>query len=148
MREIKLPLDIESIRECIPHRYPFLMVDRVIEFEHDQRIVATKCISNSEPSLMGHFPEVSLFPGVLIVEGMAQSAGILGFLTSPGKKIVRLTEITQSRFRLPVVPGDVLLYRLTRTNRRGNFHWFSGIAEVDKQVVANIAFSALMKDDD
>src|ERR1035437_887403 len=102
-------LDINDIREILPHRYPFLLVDRIIEMDTD-RIVGIKNVTHNEPFFQGHFPDFPVMPGVLIVEAMAQTAGILvlGSMPDRASKLVLLVAIESARFRRPVVPGDTL----------------------------------------
>lgn len=105
-------LDIRQIINILPHRYPFLLVDRVLEFDLDKGyVLAQKNVSINEAFFQGHFPEVPIMPGVLILEALAQAGGILVHLKSPGDKIAILLSVNQAKFRLPVRPGDVLLLR-------------------------------------
>ncbi len=140
------PIEVIDIQKCIPHRHPFLLVDRVIELVPSQSIKAIKCISISDPILQGHFPDNPIMPGVMIVEGMAQVAGILGYKSlAAGFKQCLLTEISGARFRRPVVPGDVLVYEITVKKSRPPFFWFDAVATVDGDIAAKVELSALMK---
>lgn len=140
MSEAKAVMEVQEIREYLPHRYPFLLLDRVLEIEAGKRILAMKNVSINEPFFNGHFPELPIMPGVLIVEAMAQAAGILGFYTE-GKKsadgsIYLFAGGDKIRFKRPVTPGDQL--QLTAeivTNKRGIWK-FSCRAEVDGALAA------------
>jgi 3-hydroxyacyl-[acyl-carrier-protein] dehydratase len=134
-------MDIEAIREHLPHRYPFLLVDRVVDLELGKRIEAYKNLSINEPFFDGHFPDNPVFPGVLLVEAMAQAAGILGF-KSMGKtpadgSIYYLVGVDNLRFKRPCVPGDrVHLHAEIVSERRGIWK-FAVRAEVDGQLCAS-----------
>jgi len=134
-------MDIEAIREHLPHRYPFLLVDRVVDLELGKRIEAYKNLSINEPFFDGHFPDNPVFPGVLLVEAMAQAAGILGF-KSMGKtpadgSIYYLVGVDNLRFKRPCVPGDrVHLHAEIVSERRGIWK-FAVRAEVDGQICAS-----------
>ena len=134
-------MDIEAIREHLPHRYPFLLVDRVVDRELGKRIEAYKNLSINEPFFDGHFPDNPVFPGVLLVEAMAQAAGILGF-KSMGKtpadgSIYYLVGVDNLRFKRPCVPGDrVHLHAEIVSERRGIWK-FAVRAEVDGQLCAS-----------
>jgi 3-hydroxyacyl-[acyl-carrier-protein] dehydratase len=116
-------MNIEEIKRILPHRFPFLLIDRVVEYEADKRIVAIKNVSANEPFFQGHFPHYMVMPGVLIVEAMAQAAGVLGLksngLADDGKSIFFFAGIDKARFKRPVVPGDTLRIEVTllRTSR-------------------------------
>ena len=143
---LKLPLNVEDIQKCIPHRYPFLLIDRVTEVTPKERIVAIKNISLSDPILQGHFPDNPVVPGVLIVEGAAQAAAVLGHMSVEGGcTTCYLTEVTSARFRKPVVPGDQLRIEVDVVKLRPPFFWFDAKCLVDGQEVTNIKLSAMMK---
>ena len=145
MREFDLPIGPETIRSILPHRYPFLLVDRVVSFEPQKSIVCLFNISNSNPILQGHFPDKPIFPGVLIVEGLAQASAIFGNMMIDYKpKQFLLTEITNTRFRKKVIPGDTLYYNVHLSKCRKSFFWFKGIAKVEGEDVASAEFSAFM----
>ena len=144
-------LDIAGVMRCIPHRYPFLMIDRVVELEAGRRAVGIKNVSYNEPFFQGHFPGRPVMPGVLIVEAMAQAAGALvsasrGVGSAP--KLVYFTSIEQARFRRPVTPGDTLRIEVVRQAHRLNIWKFEGEARVDGRVVAEAVVSAMLQDDD
>ncbi len=134
-------MDIKEIREYLPHRYPFLLVDRVVELELGERITALKNVSVNEPFFTGHFPELPIMPGVLIIEALAQAAGILGFKTVNKKpadgSIYLFVGADKMRFKRPVVPGDQLhLHAEILAEKRGIWK-FSCRAEVDGQLAAS-----------
>lgn len=130
-------LNIDEIISCLPHRYPFLLVDRVLDFTPEKSITAIKNVTANEPHFMGHFPEFPVMPGVLIVEAMAQVGGILAFQSAPKDQefLVFFTGIDGVRFRKPVRPGDQLRFELTCLRRRGNMWRFKGEAFVDGNLV-------------
>src|SRR5215472_13724829 len=130
-------LDINEIQRILPHRYPFLLVDRIVELE-SERIVGIKNVTLNEPFFIGHFPDFPVMPGVLIVEAMAQVAGVLVLKTIPDrhKKLVLLAAIENARFRKPVVPGDTLRLEMAVIKRRANVAKMAGRATVDGQLVA------------
>lgn len=132
-------LDINEIRAILPHRYPFLLVDRIVEMDAD-RVVGIKNVTANEPFFMGHFPEFPVMPGVLIVEAMAQAAGVLvlGNIPDRANKLVLLAAIENTRFRKPVVPGDTLRMEMTIIKRKASVAKIAGKATVDGQVVAEI----------
>ncbi|HEX4606199.1 MAG TPA: 3-hydroxyacyl-ACP dehydratase FabZ [Candidatus Angelobacter sp.] len=107
---LPLPLDIRQIQAILPHRYPFLLIDRVVEMEREKRIVALKNVTINEPFFAGHFPSFPIMPGVLIIEAMAQAGGVLllGEVEDRDNKLIVFTSIEKARFRRPVVPGDQL----------------------------------------
>jgi len=130
-------LDINDIRAILPHRYPFLLVDRIVELEAE-RIVGTKCVTHNEPFFTGHFPDFPVMPGVLIVEAMAQTAGVLVLKSIPDRqnKLVLLVAVENARFRRPVVPGDVLRMEMKVIKRKATVAKMAGVATVDGVVVA------------
>jgi beta-hydroxyacyl-ACP dehydratase FabZ len=139
-------LDINEIKKIIPHRYPFLLVDKIIECDDDTNIVGIKCVTMNEPFFQGHFPEFPVMPGVLIVEAMAQVACILAMrvLKKEGSASVFFTGIDGVKFRKPVVPGDVLRLELTKTKQRGELFRFNGKALVEGQVVTQGSIQAVL----
>jgi beta-hydroxyacyl-ACP dehydratase FabZ len=139
-------LDINEIKKIIPHRYPFLLVDKIIECDDDSRIVGIKSVTINEPFFQGHFPEFPVMPGVLIVEAMAQVACILAMrvLKKEGNSSVFFTGIDGVKFRKPVVPGDVLRLELTKTKQRGELFRFDGKALVEEQVVTQGSIQAVL----
>jgi 3-hydroxyacyl-[acyl-carrier-protein] dehydratase len=130
-------LDINEIRTILPHRYPFLLVDRILELDAE-RIVGIKSVTLNEPFFIGHFPDFPVMPGVLIVEAMAQVAGVLVLksIADRHKKLVLLVAIENARFRKPVVPGDTLRVEMTVIKRKASVAKMAGHATVDGQLVA------------
>lgn len=144
--ELKLPLESKMIERCIPHRYPFLLVDKVIALEPKKMVKAIKNVSLSDPILQGHFPHQPVFPGVLLIEGMAQASAVLAYFSKPeGFTDILLTEVSQARFRRMIIPGDTLIFEVIIDRIRGNFGWFHGEASIDNEVVATCKFSALVR---
>ena len=136
---VQLPLDIAAIQALLPHRYPFLLVDRVVEYEAHKRLLAYKNVSNNEPFFTGHFPGHPVMPGVLVVEALAQAGGLLTQLSSPTgseRKLVYLVKIDNARFSRMVVPGDRLELEVTLKRVIRNMAMYSGIARVDGEEVA------------
>jgi len=131
-------LNIEDILRFLPHRYPFLLVDRVLEMEKEKRIVALKNVTYNEEFFQGHFPDVRIMPGVLIVEAMAQAGGILLFhsIPSPETKFVLFSKIDDMKFRRPVVPGDQIRIEATVTRWKSRFYYLHAKAFVDGEIAA------------
>jgi 3-hydroxyacyl-[acyl-carrier-protein] dehydratase len=142
-------IDIAEILKLLPHRYPFLMVDRIINLRSDESAVGIKNVSANEPQFLGHFPGNPVFPGVLLIEGMAQTAGVL-CLKSMGAtekpQLVYFLTIDKARFRKPVVPGDTVEYHMTKINRRKMMWWFRGEARVAGELVAEAEVGAIIAD--
>ena len=142
-------IDLLRIMEMIPHRYPFLMIDRVIDVVRDVSAVGIKNVTVNEPHFQGHFPSRPIMPVVLIVEAMAQTAGVLVVHTlgpeSEGKLVYFMT-IDDARFRKPVTPGDTLHIHVVKQRSRGNVWKFKGEARVEGALVAEATFSAMIVD--
>ncbi|MCO6402880.1 MAG: 3-hydroxyacyl-ACP dehydratase FabZ [Aurantimonas endophytica] len=139
-------VDIMAILELLPHRYPFLMVDRIIAIDGDRSAVGIKNVTANEPHFLGHFPNAPVMPGVLIIEGMAQTAGAI-CTRATGKGIPQLVyfmTIDNAKFRKPVVPGDRLEYHVVQTKKRGNIWKFDCVAKVDDAKVAEASVSAML----
>jgi beta-hydroxyacyl-ACP dehydratase FabZ len=140
-------LDINEIRAILPHRYPFLLVDRIVEMDAE-RVVGIKNVTLNEPFFTGHFPEFPVMPGVLIVEAMAQAAGVLVLKSIPDRanKLVLLAAIENARFRKPVVPGDTLRMEMTIVKRKASVAKIAGRATVDGQLVAEVEVMCKLAD--
>ena len=140
--------DIAAVLKMLPHRYPFLMVDRIIEMHGDDHGIGIKNVTFNEPHFQGHFPDNPVFPGVLMIEGMAQTAGVLCiasiFKTRP--KSVYFVTINNAKFRKPVLPGDTIEYHMKKIRRRGNMWWYRGEAKVAGMVVAEAEVGALLSE--
>ena len=141
---VKLPLDVVAIQALLPHRYPFLLVDRVVEFEAHKRVLAYKNVSNNEPFFNGHFPGRPVMPGVLVIEALAQAGGLLtqlsGLAASDGgpvaDKLFYLVKVDNARFSKMVVPGDRLELDVTLKRVIRNMAMYVGVASVDGEQVA------------
>jgi 3-hydroxyacyl-[acyl-carrier-protein] dehydratase len=140
--------DIVKILDLLPHRYPFLLVDRIIEIDGDNSCIGIKNVTFNEPQFMGHFPNHPIFPGVLLIEGMAQTAGAIcvasKLATQERPKQVFFMTIDKAKFRKPVVPGDVVHFHLTKLNNRRNMWWYRGEAKVDGAVVCEAEVGAML----
>ena len=140
--------DIIKILEVLPHRYPFLLVDRIVEINGDESCIGIKNVTFNEPQFTGHFPTRPIFPGVLMIEGMAQTAGVLciaGGTQGFSKKVFFLT-IDKAKFRKLVRPGDTIEYHVTKKARRKNMWWYIGIAKVAGETVAEAEVGAMIVD--
>lgn len=137
-------LNIREIQKILPHRYPFLLVDRIIDIEPKVKATGYKNVSANEPFFQGHFPDLPIMPGVLIVEAMAQVAGILAFHSGAQGNSVYFMSIEKAKFRKPVVPGDQLNFEVNVIQNRNNVWKFSGQAFVDEQIVAEADFTAMV----
>ena len=143
-------MDIEDILHAIPHRYPFLMIDRVIDVVPDEKATGIKNVSINESHFHGHFPRRPVMPGVLIIESMAQTAAVLVVATlgpAMAGKLVYFMSVDDCRFRRPVVPGDRLFIHVTRKHRRRNVWKFTARAAVEDQTVAQATYSAMILED-
>jgi len=139
-------IDIYEIRKLLPHSYPFLLVDKIVELEPSKRIVGIKNVTFNEPFFTGHFPDKPIMPGVLILEAMAQTGGILAFKSFPGMEgSVFFTGIDEARFRKPVIPGDQLKMIVEVVRHRREIWVFNGKALVDDGVVAEARIMAMLK---
>ncbi len=145
-------LDIMEIQDILPHRYPFLLVDRVTKMEKAQTIEAYKNVSISEPAFTGHFPGHPIYPGVMILEGMAQAGGILALKSNDlsqaelENKVIYFMSIDKAKFRAPVRPGDQLVYKIAILKLRGNLIVLDGKAYVDDKLVAQAELKAMIMD--
>lgn len=146
---IKDPIVVQEIMAMLPHRYPFLMVDRVLEYVPGESAIARKNVTYNEPHFMGHFPGHPIMPGVLIVEALAQVAALVVVKTLESQteeKLVYFMSIESAKFRRPVVPGDVLELHVQKVQNRASVWKFSGQAIVDGKVCAEATFSAMISD--
>lgn len=144
-------IDIMRIMKMLPHRYPILLVDRILEITPGESAVALKNVSVNEPHFMGHFPGYPVMPGVLIVEAMAQTAAIVVVETLGEEaegKIVYFMTIDNARFRKPVVPGDALHIHVEKIQSRGRVWKFKGVAKVGDTVCAEATYSAMITEQD
>jgi len=137
---------VKEILDALPHRYPFLLVDRVINMKGDESCVGIKNVTFNEPQFQGHFPGQPVFPGVLMIEGMAQTAGVLciaGGVVGRAKAVYFMT-IDKAKFRKPVSPGDVIEYHMTKKARRKMMWWYTGKAMVAGELVAEAEVGAMI----
>ncbi|MHA1536468.1 MAG: 3-hydroxyacyl-ACP dehydratase FabZ [Alphaproteobacteria bacterium] len=142
-------IDIARIMELIPHRFPFLMIDRLTDLVPFESATGIKNVSINEPFFQGHFPTQAVMPGVLVIESMAQTAGIVVIHSMGAEsegKLVYFMVIDSARFRRPIVPGDQILIKVKKLRRRGNVWKFRGEAIVDGNLAAEAVFSAMIMD--
>jgi 3-hydroxyacyl-[acyl-carrier-protein] dehydratase len=140
-------LNIKDIQKLLPHRYPFLLVDRIIEMEPGIRALGIKNVTINEGFFQGHFPEQPIMPGVLILEALAQVAGVLAFSSEASEgRSVYFMSIEKAKFRRPVLPGDQLKLEVKILQRRGNVWKFSGSAVVEQKVATEVEFTAMVTD--
>ena len=141
-------VDIEQIMKMIPHRYPFLLIDRIVEIKEDKYAIGLKNVTINEHFFQGHFTQRKVMPGVLLIESMAQTAGIF-VVNSLGKKsegsLVYFMSVDKGKFRKPVVPGDQLYIKVIKDRKHGNVWRFDCKIEVDKSVVAEARISAMIQ---
>ncbi len=140
--------DIHEVMRLLPHRYPFLMVDRVTDIRSDEHGIGIKNVTINEPHFLGHFPDNPVMPGVLVVEGMAQTAGVLCLrLThTPGgkRRPVLFLTIDKAKFRKPAIPGDMLEYHVDKITRRRNMWWYRAEAKVGGVLIAEAEVGAMI----
>lgn len=143
-------LEIQDIVRLLPHRYPFLLVDRILEINGDNSCIGIKNVTVNEPFFPGHFPARPVMPGVLLIEGMAQTAGAIcalsrGFDKAP-KSVLFLT-VDKAKFRRPVVPGDVVEYHMTKLKQKRTMWWFRGEAKVKGELACEADLGAMIVDE-
>ena len=148
-----MQFNVVEIQKILPHRYPFLLVDRITELIVGESIEGYKNVSISEPVFQGHFPDHPIYPGVMIIEGMAQAGGFLAFQSLPEEekaqadtKVVYFMSIDKAKFRAPVTPGDKLVYKLTIIRNKGAVWQLDAKAYVDDKVVAQAELKAMIVD--
>ncbi len=144
-------MDIAALLKALPHRYPFLLVDRIVAMDSDESCIGVKNVTANEPQFQGHFPDRPVMPGVLLIEGMAQTAGALcvhSQLKGAKPQVVYFMTIDKVKFRKPVVPGDRVEFQLNKINRRRNMWWYKGVAKVDGVVACEAEVSAMLVMDD
>ncbi len=146
-------IDVVEIQKILPHRYPFLLIDRVVDFVSMESIEAYKNVTIGEQIFQGHFPGHPIYPGVMIIEGMAQAGGVLAFksMDADGQeatkdKVIYFMSIDKCKFRSPVKPGDKLVYKLSVLKHRGNIWVLDGKAYVDEKLVAEAELKAMIVD--
>ena len=133
-------IDIDRILTLLPHRYPFLMIDRIIEVDSDDSAIGIKNVSANEPIFQGHFPGNPVFPGVLIIEGMAQTAGAIAIAAdqTKGRHIVYMVTVDKCKFRKPARPGDVIEYHIKKIRRRSAMGWYEARAMVGSTLILSL----------
>jgi 3-hydroxyacyl-[acyl-carrier-protein] dehydratase len=148
--EVLETMGIDEIVKVLPHRYPFLMVDRILAIRGDESCIGVKNVTYNEPHFQGHFPGNPVMPGVLIIEGMAQTAGaICGRIRGmdrPPRKVLFLT-VDKAKFRRPVVPGDIVEFHMTKLAQRRLMWWYRGEAKVAGQLVAQAEVGAMIAEE-
>lgn len=145
----KKTMNITEIQSLLPHRYPFLLIDRVTDYEEGKYLIGLKNVSVNEPQFTGHFPQLPVFPGVLILEAMAQATGLLAFKTFGAPKeneLYYFASIDEAKFRKPVTPGDQLMIEVEFLKERRGIALFNGVAKVDGDVVCSAQLKCARRD--
>ena len=139
-------MDIDRILQLLPHRYPFLMIDRILNVDSDESAIGIKNVSVNEPIFQGHFPGNPVFPGVLIIEGMAQTAGAIAIAAdqTKGRHIVYMVTVDKCKFRKPARPGDVIEYHIKKIRRRSAMGWYEARAIVGSTLIAEAEVGAMV----
>lgn len=139
-------MDIDAILSCLPHRYPFLMIDRIINIDGDESAIGIKNVSVNEPIFQGHFPGNPVFPGVLIIEGMAQTAGAIVIAADQNKAphLVYMVTVDRCKFRKPARPGDMIEYHIKKVRRRATMGWYEARAMVGNTLIAEAEVGAMV----
>jgi 3-hydroxyacyl-[acyl-carrier-protein] dehydratase len=139
-------IDIDRILQLLPHRYPFLMIDKIIEVDSDDSAIGIKNISVNEPIFQGHFPGNPVFPGVLIIEGMAQTAGAIAIAAdqTKGRHVVYMVTVDKCKFRKPAKPGDIIEYHIRKIRRRSAMGWYEARAMVGSTLIAEAEVGAMV----
>jgi 3-hydroxyacyl-[acyl-carrier-protein] dehydratase len=140
-------MDCREIQRILPHRFPFLLVDRIIDLKPNVKAVGIKNVTINEPFFQGHFPNYPIMPGVLIVEAMAQVAGILAFHSGAKGNTIYFMSIEKAKFRKPVVPGDQLRFEVTILQQRSNVWKFTAEAFIEDKLVAEAEFTAMVSEE-
>ncbi len=141
--------DIQEILKLLPHRYPFVMIDRVVDMRGDEHAIGIKNVTYNEPQFLGHFPNNPVMPGVLMIEGMAQTAGILCLRSmKPGvRRTMYFLTIDKAKFRKPAVPGDTLEYHVDKLAHRRNMWWYRAEAKVGAALIAEAEVGAVISEE-
>jgi 3-hydroxyacyl-[acyl-carrier-protein] dehydratase len=139
-------MTVNEIMKLLPHRYPFLLVDKIVDLKPGESAVGVKNVTINEPFFQGHFPGQPIMPGVLVIEAMAQVAGVMAFSSGMEGKSVYFMSIDNAKFRRPIVPGDQVMMEIKVLKQRGNVWRFSGAATVDGKVVSEAEFTAMVTD--
>lgn len=141
-------MDCREIQKILPHRFPFLLVDRITEIQSKKKAVGLKNVTINEPFFQGHFPDYPIMPGVLIIEAMAQVAGILAFHSGAKGNTIYFMSIEKAKFRKPVVPGDQLRFEVSILQQRNNVWKFSAAAYVEDKLAGEAEFTAMVSEGD
>ncbi len=139
-------INVNEIMKLLPHRYPFLLVDKIVDLKPGESALGVKNVTINEPFFQGHFPGQPIMPGVLVIEAMAQVAGVMAFRSGMEGKSVYFMSIDNAKFRRPIVPGDQVMMEIKILKQRGNVWKFSGTATVDGKLVSEAEFTAMVTD--
>jgi 3-hydroxyacyl-[acyl-carrier-protein] dehydratase len=139
-------MTVNEIMKLLPHRYPFLLVDKIVDLKPGESATGIKNVTINEPFFQGHFPGQPIMPGVLVIEAMAQVAGVMAFSSGMEGKSVYFMSIDNAKFRRPIVPGDQVMMEIKVLKQRGNVWKFSGMATVDGKAVSEAEFTAMVTD--